>query len=171
MTNLWDEIIKNISPLKRKQRGNINTPKLTHKNIDKNIEVNFIDILEMKKCHPLPLYEKDLKISDTSRIDKTIEKQIKNNKKKPDSVLDLHGYTLQKAYDKFEQFIITNYQMKNRTLLLITGKGNPEKQTGTIRKEFPNWINTPSIKPLILYVELAPYKNKNDGAFYIYLRK
>ena len=101
----------------------------------------------------------------------TIAQKIKKEAKKPDSILDLHGYTLQSAYETFIKFITNNYYSHKRTLLVITGKGDPSKQTGTIRREFEKWINSEEIKQLILYVELAPYKTQNNGAFYIYLRK
>lgn len=171
MNKIWEEIISSIKPLKSKTKGNLNIP--TPKPIKKenDIEISFIQPEDIKPKPHRNIIEADLSISDTSRIDKTIQKKIKNETKKPDSTLDLHGFTLQSAYETFIKFITQNYLSHKRTLLIITGRGNPEKQTGTIRREFPKWINSPDIRQMILYVEYAPYKTKNDGAFYIYLRK
>ena len=171
MSKLWDDIISSIKPLKSKSKGNLSIPKAKPIKKQNDIEISFITPADIKPVKTRYIMEKDLSISDTSRIDKTIQKKIKNNTKKPDSTLDLHGFSLQSAHDLFINFITKNYLSHHRTLLVITGKGDPEKQTGTIRREFPNWINSADIKGMILYVEYAPYKTKNDGAFYVYLRK
>lgn len=169
--SLWEEIISTIKPLKSKTKGNLVIPNKIPRKKENTIEITFISTEDVKRKPERHIIENDLSISDTSRIDKTIAKKIKKDLKKPDSTLDLHGHTLQSAYETFIKFVSQNYTSHNRTLLVITGHGNPEKQTGTIRKEFPKWINAMDIRQMILYVEYAPYQNKNDGAFYIYLRK
>jgi DNA-nicking Smr family endonuclease len=171
MSKLWNDIIASITPLKQKTKGNIAIPTKIPTQKENSIEISFITPTDIKPIKRRFIKEKDLQISDTSRIDKTTAQKIKKEAKKPDSILDLHGYTLQSAYETFIKFITNNYYSHKRTLLVITGKGDPSKQTGTIRREFEKWINSEEIKQLILYVELAPYKTQNNGAFYIYLRK
>ena len=47
--------------------------------------------------------------------------------------LDLHGLTLEEAYEKFQNFIFEAYNDNVLKVEIITGK------SGQIRKEFPYW--------------------------------
>ena len=57
--------------------------------------------------------------------EKLPNKDLKNNKKKIINTksLDLHGYTLEDANKKIENFILENYQNGITKLLVVTGKG------------------------------------------------
>ena len=57
--------------------------------------------------------------------EKLPNKDLKNNKKKTINTksLDLHGYTLEDANKKIENFILENYQNGITKLLVVTGKG------------------------------------------------
>ena len=52
-----------------------------------------------------------------------INKELKRGKVKIDRRLDLHGYTLKEANDKFKDEVIKNYNKNKRCMLVITGKG------------------------------------------------
>lgn len=71
-----------------------------------------------------------------------------------ETVLDLHGRTVQVAYHDSMEFINTR---TGRDILIITGK------SGIIRKEFPEWLR---LNPRILYWE----EQSSGGAFRIRLR-
>ena len=47
--------------------------------------------------------------------------------------LDLHGYTVQEAYDKLFQFLSKHSYDKTKYIIVITGKGSPDKE-GLIHK-------------------------------------
>ena len=47
--------------------------------------------------------------------------------------LDLHGFTLEDAYEEFTDFIFESYDNNIPNVEVITGK------SGQIRKEFPFW--------------------------------
>ncbi len=57
-------------------------------------------------------------------------------------------------------------------MLVITGKGfGKGTGVGVLRSQFPNWLNTPELRPLILSFAHAQPKDGGGGAFYVYLRK
>ncbi len=170
--SLWKEIIETVRPLKKRDKcfGEIIKDISYKKN--SNIDVSFFSVEDIKKNHKKNLIdEKDIFIGDLSRIDKSLYKNINRGNLKVDAKLDLHGYNLDLAFQKFISFICKNYESENRKLLIVTGKGNPLKNTGVIRRELPLWLNYSDIKNKILYANFASLKDGGDGAFYILLRK
>ncbi len=171
--NLWKEIIDTVVPLKKKggRFGMEIKPITQKKNAMDDISVSFVspeDIKVLKRRH---IIESDLSLGDISRVDKSIIKNIKKGNFSVDARLDLHGKTLEKAFNTFVSFVNNNYELENRNLLIVTGKGNPEKNTGIIRKNFPLWLNNESVRDKILYVNFANISDGGDGAFYVFLRR
>ena len=62
--------------------------------------------------------------------------------------LDLHGMTAQQAHRALSQFIRTAHADHVRCVEVVTGRGS--FGGGTIRREFPFWLNHPDLRPLIL---------------------
>jgi len=96
--------------------------------------------------------------------EKLPNKDLKNNQKKIINTksLDLHGYTLEDANKKIENFILENYQNGITKLLVVTGKGlhsdvekNPyvSKKLSILKYSIPEFIQNNSElnieKPLI----------------------
>ena len=104
-------------------------------------------------------------------------KKIKNKKT---NLLDLHGYTLDQANKKIEEFIIENYKLSVNKLIIITGKGlhsknenNPyvSKDLSILKYSVPEYINNnKSIMKLIYEIHEAKIEDGGSGAFYIYLK-
>ncbi|MBW4090172.1 MAG: DNA mismatch repair protein MutS [Proteobacteria bacterium] len=63
--------------------------------------------------------------------------------------LDLHGYTAERAYHALRMFLNGAAANQVRCVEVITGRGSGETG-GTIRREFPFWLNRPDLRPLIL---------------------
>jgi DNA-nicking Smr family endonuclease len=63
--------------------------------------------------------------------------------------LDLHGKTVQSAYNALQRFLLAAHADHLRCVEVITGRGSGESG-GAIRREFQLWLNLPSIRPLIL---------------------
>ena len=104
-------------------------------------------------------------------------KKIKNKKT---NLLDLHGYTLDQANKKIEEFIIENYKLSVNKLIIVTGKGlhsknenNPyvSKDLSILKYSVPEYINNnKSIMKLIYEIHEAKIEDGGSGAFYIYLK-
>lgn len=74
------------------------------------------------------------------------------------SFVDLHGYTIQDAYERVERAIDRNREGGRYTLTVITGR------SGEICQEFPTWC---TLNPDVRMVEPL----NGGGAFLLKLRK
>jgi len=79
--------------------------------------------------------------------------------------LDLHGYSVQEAYENILDFIKKHYENKSKYITIITGKGTDKKE-GLIHKEIINWFDTDEF---ILYIKNYEWIN-NNGALKIWLK-
>ena len=109
-------------------------------------------------------------------------KELKRGKINIDRRIDLHGYGLVEAYEKFVSEVKKNYSYNKRCLLIITGKGvnkkigneqdtNPKLFYGKIKNSIINWINEEDLKKYILTHQDAGFEHGGDGALFVYLRK
>ena len=95
--------------------------------------------------------------------------------------IDLHGYTLDQANKKIEEFIQHSYSEKINKIIVVTGKGlhsqnerNPyvSKDLSILKHSVPNFIyNNRNLMKLITEIKDAEIKDGGSGAFYIYLKK
>jgi len=111
-----------------------------------------------------------------------INKDLKKGRIKIDRRLDLHGYTLLDAYEKFKDEVIKLYNKNKRCMLVITGKGvhlkrkesteeNPKLFHGKIKKTIIDWIKEDQFKKYILTYQDAGFDHGGDGALFVYLRR
>ena len=95
--------------------------------------------------------------------------------------IDLHGYTLDQANKKIEEFIQHSYSEKINKIIVVTGKGlhsqnerNPyvSKDLSILKHSVPDFIyNNRNLMKLITEIKDAEIKDGGSGAFYIYLKK
>ena len=64
------------------------------------------------------------------------------------SVLDLHGLTIEQAYQALRQFIVLHARAQSKIITIITGKGTKNKE-GLIHHEILNWLDTPFFREKI----------------------
>ena len=110
-----------------------------------------------------------------------INKDLKRGKIKVDRRIDLHGYNLLDAQEKFRYEVISSYGKNKRCILVITGKGaHTNKQTGEsppklfygkIKNSIISWIKEEELKKYILTYQDAGIEHGGDGAIFVYLRK
>ena len=111
-----------------------------------------------------------------------INKDLKKGRIKIDRKLDLHGYSLNDAYEKFKLEVVKTYNKNKRCILVITGKGNylnsnqeyennPKLYYGKIKNSIISWINEKELKNYILTYQNAGIEHGGDGAIFVYLRK
>ncbi len=116
-----------------------------------------------------------LEHGSTDNIDKNTAQKFTSGNMDIEARLDLHGFTLEPAYNKLYDFINRCYERKLRCLLVITGKGTkkkwPEESTGILREMVPKWLNEPAFRSKILSFSYAKTKDGGDGALYILLKR
>ena len=94
--------------------------------------------------------------------------------------LDLHGYTLEEANKKVEEFINNSYLNNVKKLIIVTGKGlhsnnyeNPyvSKDLSILKYSVPEYITkNNSLMKKIIEIKEANIKDGGSGSFYIYLK-
>jgi DNA-nicking Smr family endonuclease len=94
--------------------------------------------------------------------------RFRSGKLAPARTLDLHGRTAQRAFHALESFLYTAHADQIRVVEVITGRGSGESG-GVIRREFPLWLNLPTLRPLILAAS-HPHE-KNPGSVRLLLRR
>lgn len=151
----WDSFVKTVTKLKKKPVVTfLKSPKIKMERVENRISIP--DDLNFSK--------------EINKIEKSRFRSIKKNRILIDSKIDLHGFTVRESEAKLEKFIQNAYIANQRYLLVITGKGKAE-DGGILRKNLTNWLNLPSIRPLILSYSHAASKDGGEGAYYIILRK
>jgi DNA-nicking Smr family endonuclease len=94
--------------------------------------------------------------------------RFRSGKLAPMRTLDLHGRTAQRAFHALESFLHAAHADQVRVVEVITGRGSGETG-GVIRREFPLWLNLPSLRPLVLAAS-HPH-DKNPGSVRLLLRR
>ena len=107
--------------------------------------------------------------------------KIRNTNSEKIRSIDLHGFTLQQANKRIEDFITKAFNDKVSKLVIITGKGihsNVEKDPyvsrdlSILKYSVPEFIsNNSSIMDKIREITDAKIEDGGSGAFYIYLKK
>ncbi len=95
--------------------------------------------------------------------------------------LDLHGFTLDQANKKVENFITDCFDQKVSKVIIVTGKGlhsqndkDPyiSKKFGILKYSVPDFIkNNFSLMKKIKTITDAEIEDGGSGAFYIFLKK
>ena len=181
---LWEQVAKSATPLKLPQ--SINTvakpkPQKTIKQTEK-FELNKFEVGEKATQKNV---KNDLKPSISTaletapvQMDYKSFKKMKRGKSTPEATFDLHGMTVAQAHSALIHFLMTSYSRNMRLVLVITGKGKFQKDTGPIprqvgilRHQVPQWLRMPPLRDKVLQVSEAHGKHGGSGAYYVYLRK
>lgn len=101
-------------------------------------------------------------------LDNTQWKRLNQGRIPINARLDLHGHTVQDAFEAFCSFMSRAKSHHWRCVEIITGLGSGLRG-GMIRQEFPYWLQRREIKSLILSVVYT--HSGNHGAVRILLRK
>lgn len=82
------------------------------------------------------------------------------------TTLDLHGLTIQEAYQTLRRFLMIHCRENTKNITIITGKGSKEKE-GLIHHEIKNWLDTPFFREKIIDVKWL----NGGGALELHLRR
>ena len=85
--------------------------------------------------------------------------------KSSQTILDLHGLTVQEAFEKTQKFIVRARRFGLKEITIITGRGTTGK--ALIKNEFSGWLENPKLKP---HIRTHQWQNKG-GAVKINLKK
>ncbi len=93
---------------------------------------------------------------------------FKKKRFKPDSILDLHGYTLYSAKLLLQKFISNCYEKNIRNVLIITGKGQNNK--GALKEEVPKWLSDKFFNKYLVDFNVSPKHFGGEGALLLRIK-
>ncbi len=140
-----------------------------------SISLNTKQSNKQKKTDQLqkPNNQKQIEIKNSNIVilDQQLYKQFKNNSFQK---IDLHGHTVDEAYQKVLSYLKVNFKKKKLLHIVITGLGNKSQGeeffTGKIRKQFPQWLETEPFQQIVKSYSPCKIKDGGLGAFYVKLR-
>ena len=119
------------------------------------------------------LTNKEKLLNKDSNLNKSQRQKVKS--------IDLHGYTLDQANKKIEDFINQSYLVGIKKLIVVTGKGlhsenekNPyvSRDLSILKYSVPEYIkNNKNLMKKIYEFGEAKIEDGGSGAFYIFLKK
>jgi DNA-nicking Smr family endonuclease len=101
-------------------------------------------------------------------VDGRTLRQLTRGERTIEATIDLHGMTLDAAHGALRRFVEAQARAERRCLLVITGKGGPDRP-GRLRREVPLWLA--DWRPPVLAVTAAAPRHGGDGALYVLLQR
>jgi len=113
----------------------------------------------------------DLAPGATVGVDDRTMQRLKRGQLRPEARLDLHGKTQAEAHRELVTFIEGARGTGRRCVIIVTGKGRVSEGGGVLRRQVPQWLNAPAIRPCVLGFAAAQPKDGGAGALYVLLRR
>lgn len=123
---------------------------------------------------PTELPPKRIENLRAATLDGGWDRRLRSGRVEPDRVLDLHGYSLDRAWGAIDHALERAISSGERTLLLITGherSGDPPLERGRIRAAVHDWLAASRHAARIAAVRGAHRRHGGGGSLYIIFRK
>ena len=110
-------------------------------------------------------------------LDSHWDRKFKQGAIAPDYTLDLHGHTLDQAYDRLMAGLDQALAMHARVVLLIAGRSRPvdpadrSEKRGAIRAKLLDWLAASRHSDAISAVRRAHIRHGGEGALYLVLKR
>jgi DNA-nicking Smr family endonuclease len=109
-----------------------------------------------------------------STLDGSWDRRIRNGSLEPDRIVDLHGMSLDGAWNTIDRALEAAIARGERVVLLITGHeraGEPPIRRGAIRAAVHDWLAASRHSGDIAAVRGAHRRHGGGGSLYIVLRR
>jgi DNA-nicking Smr family endonuclease len=110
-------------------------------------------------------------------LDSHWDRRVKGGRLEPDLTLDLHGHTLETAYDRIMAGLDQARLMGARVVLVVAGRERPvdpaDRMTkrGAIRAKMLDWLAASRHGSAISAVRRAHIRHGGEGALYLILKR
>ena len=125
----------------------------------------------MRAAAPAPAPRGSLQ---SATLDGSWDKGLRSGRVEPDRVLDLHGHSLDRAWEAIDRELERAVAQGDRVILLITGherRGEPPVERGRIRAAVHDWLASSRHAGQIAAVRAAHRRHGGGGSLYIILRR
>jgi len=160
---LWARVTSTIRPLSR------------DKNSEQAIEVTPVtsDIGKAVAYPPVRAPAPERRGTGTT-LDGSWDRRLSGGTVQPDRIVDLHGMSLDRAWQAIDCSLEQAIAQGERVVLLITGHhrpGEPPIRRGAIRAAVHDWLEASRHAPQIAAVRGAHRRHGGGGSLYIVLRR
>jgi DNA-nicking Smr family endonuclease len=163
---LWARVTASIAPLSRETvkpqpNDEVSTPELPN-------------AAAKPLARPRPAAVRPTAPRLGTTLDGSWDRKIRNGSVEPDRILDLHGMSLDRAWQAIDRALETAINRGERVLLLITGhhrSGEPPVRRGRIRAAVHDWLAASRHASRIAAVRGAHRRHGGGGSLYIILRR
>lgn len=110
-------------------------------------------------------------------LDSHWDRRMKAGRLEPDLTLDLHGHTLDTAYDRIMSALDQARSMGARVVLVVAGRERPVDpadrmaKRGAIRAKLLDWLAASRHADAITAVRRAHIRHGGEGALYLILKR
>jgi DNA-nicking Smr family endonuclease len=114
---------------------------------------------------------------DKAGLDSHWDRRVKGGRVEPDLTLDLHGHTLDTAYDRIMTALDQARAMQARVVLVVAGRERPVDpadrmvRRGAIRAKLLDWLAASRHAGAITAVRRAHIRHGGEGALYLFLKR
>jgi DNA-nicking Smr family endonuclease len=110
-------------------------------------------------------------------------RKLSSGKIEIEARIDLHGMRQSEAHAALVRFLNRAYGSGKRWVLVITGKGAPQRtahderleyegvERGVLRRNVPRWLAEPDLAPIVIGFTTAAINHGGEGALYVHVRK
>lgn len=164
---LWAKVTATIRPLSREPVGFTAAPQLAAPKLVKH---------KQKTAGPKPASPPPTKSQaiQHATLDGSWDRRLGSGRVAPDRTIDLHGHSLDRAWQAIDHGLERAIAAGDRVLLLITGhqrQGEPPLERGRIRAAVNDWLAASRHSSRIAAVRGAHRRHGGGGSLYIILRK
>jgi DNA-nicking Smr family endonuclease len=116
-------------------------------------------------------------LGEDQNLDGSWNRKLKAGQIAPDYTLDLHGHSLDRAYDRIMSGLDQARSMGARVVLVIAGRERPVDpadrghKRGAIRAKLLDWLAASRHEDHIAAVRRAHIRHGGEGALYLVLKR
>ena len=159
---LWARVAATITPLSRDRNDPHTAPRPATRPA--------VSVSPKVSARPLPAL--DRAIGDT--LDASWDRRLLRGGAEPDRVIDLHGHSLDSAWETIDRGLERAIAAGDRVVLLITGhrrEGDPPLARGKIRAAVDGWLAASRHAGSIAAIRGAHRRHGGGGSLYLILRR
>lgn len=105
-------------------------------------------------------------------LDRRTAERLRKGARTPDSRIDLHGMSAERAHMACLRFLADASRRGDRVVLVITGKGRRDGSgRGVLRESLPGWLRASPLGHSVVGIYQAHRRHGGEGAFYVYLKR